>query len=111
MKPTEMRTGGTLNEMHLTQLVDQLDPAIGEATSVMGAMAAEIIRRSLRGGVLQIGRELNGYVSQQVETQIVEHRPLIEKTAAETATEIARGELESVRQATRQQGEQLAGEV
>jgi hypothetical protein len=102
MKTTEMLGPGALNERRLTELVDQMDPAIGEASSVMGAMATELIRRSLRGGVLQIGRELTVYVSQQVEEQIVEQRPLIEKAAAETATEVARGEVGAVRQAQEQ---------
>lgn len=111
MKTTEILNRGALNDGHLTELVDQLDPAIGEASSVMGAMATEVIRRSLRGGVLQIGRELSGYVSQQVEQEIVEQRPMIEKTAAETATEVARGEIDAVRQAAIEQAQQLAARI
>src|SRR5262245_59471699 len=100
MKTTEILSRGALNEMHLSQLVDQLGPSIGEGTSVMGAMVTEVIRRSLRGGVLQIGRELSNYVGEQVELQIVEQRPLIEKAAAEMATEVARGEVDAVRRTT-----------
>src|SRR5687767_5972521 len=111
MKTTEIVTGGVLNERHLSQLADQMDPAIGEATSVMGAMATEIIRRSLRGGVLSIGRELSTYVGQQVELQIVEQRPMIEKAAAETATEVARGEVEAVRRTAQEQDEELAARI
>jgi hypothetical protein len=111
MKTTEMLGPDTLNERRLSDLVDQMDPAIGEASSVMGAMATEVIRRSLRGGVLQIGRELTGYVCQQVEMQIVEQRPMIEKAAAETATEVARGEVDGVRQAASEQGQQLAARI
>jgi chromosome segregation ATPase len=111
MKTTEIVSGGALTERHLAELVAQVDPAIGEASSVLGAMATELIRRSLRGGVLQIGRELSGYVGEQVEQQIVEKRPLIEKAAAETATEVARGEVEAVRQAATEQGEQLAARI
>src|SRR5688572_32805397 len=103
MKTTEIVSPGALNERHLSELVEQIDPAIGEASSVLGAMATEVIRRSLRGGVLTIGRELSGYVSQQVEQEIVEQRPMIEKTAAETATEVARGEIDAVRQAAEEQ--------
>lgn len=111
MKTTELLGPDTLNERRLSDLVDQMDPAIGEASSVMGAMATEVIRRSLRGGVLQIGRELTGYVCQQVEMQIVEQRPLIEKAAAETATEVARGEVGAVRQAASEQGQQLSARI
>lgn len=111
MKTTEILTRGALNELHLSQLVDQMDPAIGEATTVMGSMVQEIIRRSLRGGVLQIGRELSTYVGQQVELQIVEQRPMIEKTAAEMATEVARGEVEEVRRSAAEQREQLTARI
>jgi hypothetical protein len=111
MKTTEIVNRGAVTDPNMTELLDQLDPAIGEASSVMGAMATELIRRSLRGGVLQIGRELNGYVAQQVEQQIVEQRPVIEKTAAETATEVARGEVEAVRHAVQEQERQLAGRI
>lgn len=111
MKTTEIINQDAMNDRRLAELVDQMDPAIGEASTVMGAMATEMIRRALRGGVLTIGRELSGYVTQQVEQEIVEQRPLIEKAAAETATEVARGEVEAVRQATNEQGQQLAGRI
>jgi hypothetical protein len=112
MKATEIVVSrGPVTEPNFSELLDQLDPAIGEASSVMGAMATELIRRSLRGGVLTIGRELNGYVAQQVEAQIVEQRPLIEKTAAETATEVARGEVDAVRHAAQQQLEGVARDL
>ncbi|MCI0680792.1 MAG: hypothetical protein L0Y71_01700 [Gemmataceae bacterium] len=107
MKTTEI-VHGALTDPHLTDMLDQLDPAIGEASSVMGAMATELIRRSLRGGVLQIGRELSGFVGQQVELHLVEQRPSIEKTAALTATEVARGEVDAVRHAAQEQDQQLA---
>ena len=47
MKTTEMLGPDTLNEFRLTDLVDQMDPAIGEASSVMGAMATEVIMPAL----------------------------------------------------------------
>jgi hypothetical protein len=111
MKARDITDRGALTNVHLTELADQLDPAIGEASSVLGALTTELIRRSLRGGVLQIGRELSGYVATQVEQEIVEQRPLIEKTAGELATEVARNEVQAVRQAANDQAQQLAARI
>jgi hypothetical protein len=111
MKATEIIDRNVLNERRLTDLADQVDPSIGEASSVIGAMTAEIMRRSLRGGVMQIGRELSVFVGQEVDLQIAEQRPLIEKTAAITATEVARGEVEAVRQAASEQAQRLGARI
>jgi hypothetical protein len=111
MKSTEIIDRNVLSERRLTELADQVDPAIGEASSVIGAMTTEIVRRSLRGGVLQIGRELSAFVGQEVDLQIAEQRPVIEKTAAITATEVARGEVEAVRQAASEQAQRLSARI
>jgi hypothetical protein len=111
MKARDITDRGALTNIHLNELADQLDPAIGEASSVLGALTTELIRRSLRGGVMQIGRELSGYVATQVEQEIVEQRPLIEKTAGELATEVARNEVQAVRQAANDQAQQLAARI
>jgi hypothetical protein len=111
MQARDISDRGTLTNVQLGELADQLDPAIGEASTVLGAVTTELIRRSLRGGVLQIGRELSGYVATQVEREIVEQRPLIEKTAGELATEVARNEVQAVRQAAHDQAQQLAARI
>jgi hypothetical protein len=111
MKSTEIVDRSVLNERRLTELADQVDPAIGDAASVLGAMTTEIVRRSLRGGVMEIGRELSVFVGQEVELQLAEQRPLIEKTAAMTATEVARGEVDAVRQAASEQAQRLAARI
>ena len=111
MESPEIIDRAVLNERRLTELADQVDPAIGEASSMIGAMTAEIMRRSLRGGVVQIGRELSAFVGQEVDLQIAEQRPLIEKTAAITATEVARGEVEAVRHAASEQAERLSARI
>ena len=64
-------------------LVEQMDLAIGEATTVMGAMMTELLRRSLRGGVMKIGEELDGFVADKVEATLTEKQPVIELMAAE----------------------------
>src|SRR5947199_6824890 len=64
-------------------LLERLDPAIGEATSVVGAMLTELLRRTLRGGVMRIGDEMHGYVTDKVDTVIAERTPGLEQLAAE----------------------------
>lgn len=100
-------------------LAEQLDPAIGEASSVMGAMLTEMVRRTLRGGVQQIGDELNGFVAERVDAAIVERTPMIEQTAADvalttaraTAEEVAAIEVRALEKQTRASDEQLAGRI
>jgi DNA repair exonuclease SbcCD ATPase subunit len=100
-------------------LADRLDPAIGEATSVMGAMLTELVRRSLRGGVLRIGDELNTYVNEQVEVAITERTPALEQVAADVAdkaarvaaTEIATEEVQALERRTQEQDQGLSVQI
>jgi hypothetical protein len=70
-------------------LAGSLDQAIGEATTVLGAMVTELMRRSLRGGVLKVGEQLETYVGECVDQTIAERRPVIEQTASAVAEETA----------------------
>ena len=97
MDKTQIVSRGVLDErQHLSELVEEIDPVIGEASSAIGAMTTEIIRRALRGGVMQVGREISQFAGDEVRQQIIEQQPLIEKTAAIAATEVARGEVDLV---------------
>jgi hypothetical protein len=71
-------------------LLERMDPAIGETTSVLGAIMTEFLRRTLRGGVLQIGKELHTFVDEKVDAAIVDHTPALERAAAEVAEHAAR---------------------
>ena len=73
-----------------TSLVERLDPAIGETSGVMGAMLTELIRRTLRGSVVQIDDELHGHVAEKVDAAVTERLPYIEQSAAEVADKTAR---------------------
>src|SRR5262249_33711225 len=55
----------------------------------MGAMVTELMRRSLRGGVLKIGEQLESYVGECVDQTLVERRPVIEQTASTVAEQTA----------------------
>lgn len=70
-------------------LADSMDQSIGEATTVMGAMITELMRRSLRGGIVRVGDELSAYVSDQVETTLTERVPELEKAAVAVAEQTA----------------------
>jgi hypothetical protein len=73
-----------------TTLAERMDPAIGEATTVMGAVLTELLRRSLRGGVTQIGEQLHGYALERVDSAIVDRTPVLEQLATEAAHHTAR---------------------
>jgi hypothetical protein len=100
-------------------LVERLDPAIGEVTSVAGAVLSELLRRTLRGGVLRIGDEMHGYVTEKLDTAIAERTPGLERIAAEVAehaartaaTEVATEEVHALEQRTRESDQELAGKI
>src|SRR5262245_61839945 len=100
-------------------LLDRMDPAIGETTSVLGAIMTEFLRRTLRGGVLQIGKELHTFVDEKVDAAIVDRSPALERTAAEVAehtarsaaTEIAHEEVRALESRTRDAQETLATQI
>lgn len=81
LEPDQDHTGASL--------VDRLDPAIGETTSVIGAMLTELLRRTLRGGVVQIDGELHAFTAEKVEATIAERLPFVEQAAARAAEETA----------------------
>ncbi len=100
-------------------LLDRLDPAIGEATSVVGATLTELLRRTLRGSVVRIGDEMHGYVADKVDTVIAARTPGLEQLAAEVAehaartaaTEVATEEVHALEQRTRAGDLELDGKI
>jgi hypothetical protein len=100
-------------------LAGSMDQAIGEATTVMGAMVTELMRRSLRGGVLKIGEQLETYVGERVDQTIAERRPVIEQTASAvaeqtaytTAAKLVGEEVYALEQRTTEAGRALAGQI
>jgi DNA anti-recombination protein RmuC len=101
------------------ELLDHLDPAIGEATSLVGATLTELLRRTLRGSVVRIGDEMHGYVADKVDTVIAERTPGLEQLAAEVAehaartaaTEVATEEVHALEQRTRAGDLELDGKI
>jgi len=107
------------NNKDVLGLVEHLDPAIGEATSVVGAMLTELLRRTLRGGVMRIGDEMHGYVTNKVDAVITERTPVLEQLAADVAehtaraaaTEIATEEVHALEERTQASDRELAGKI
>jgi hypothetical protein len=100
-------------------LAGSMDQAIGEATTVMGAMVTELMRRSLRGGVLKIGEQMETYVGECVDQSIADHRPVIEQTASAvaeqtaytTAAKLVGEEVYALEKRTTEAGRALAGQI
>jgi DNA anti-recombination protein RmuC len=107
------------NRQDALGLLEHLDPAIGEASSMVGAMLTELLRRTLRGGVVRIGDEMHGYVSDKVDTMLAERTPGLERLAAEVAehaartaaTEVATEEVHALEQRTLASDLELAGKI
>src|SRR4029453_1523915 len=66
-------------------LVERLDPALGEATSGMGALLTQLVPRPLRGGGQRIDDELQSQVEEKVDATVAERIPLIESAAGQAA--------------------------
>jgi chromosome segregation ATPase len=100
-------------------LVERMDSSIGEATTVMGAVMTELLRRTLRGGVMQIGEQLHTYVNEKVDATIADRTPAIEQAAAEVAehtarsaaTEVAVEEVRGLEKRTREADQELAVQI
>jgi chromosome segregation ATPase len=107
------------NGKTLSPLVERLDPAIGELSTVMGAMMTELLRRTLRGSVRQIDDELKGHVAEKVDATIAQRLPAIEqsatevaeKAAREAATEVAVEEVQALEQRGKEVQRELAGKI
>jgi hypothetical protein len=82
-------------------------------------MVTELMRRSLRGGVLKIGEQLGTYVGECVDQTIAESRPVIEQTASAvaeqtahtTAAKLVGEEVYALEQRTTEAGRALAGQI
>jgi chromosome segregation ATPase len=100
-------------------LVDSMDSAIGETASVMGAMMTEVLRRALRGGVKQLGEELQTYAQNRVDATLVDRMPALEERVTEVAdhsartaaTEVATEEVRALEVRTREANQALSGRI
>lgn len=107
------------NKAPAAPLVERVDASIGEASTMIGAMLTEFMRRTLRNGVIKIDEEMNDYVGEKVDATIADRTPLLEKTAAEVAEVTARaaaadlvtGEVQGLEHRTEAKARQLADRI
>ena len=100
-------------------LVERVDSSIGEASTMIGAMLTEFMRRTLRNGVIKIDEEMNSFVGEKVDATIAERTPALEQHTAEVAentaraaaTEVAVQEVSILREKTDQTARQLTGRI
>jgi uncharacterized phage infection (PIP) family protein YhgE len=65
----------------VTPLGDRMDATIGEASSGIGALLSELVRRSLKTGVSEIGESLVEFAEEQVEAAVEKQMPAIAEAA------------------------------
>jgi chromosome segregation ATPase len=70
-------------------LAESMDQSIGEASTMLGAVVTELLRRSLRGGVVKIGEGLQTYVTGEVATALTARAPEVERAAVAAAEQTA----------------------
>jgi uncharacterized phage infection (PIP) family protein YhgE len=80
------------NGVESSQLVERMDSAIGDASASIGMIMSELVRRSLRGGVGDIGATIQDYAHTQVGSAIDKMMPeitqTVEKLAETTSTRV-----------------------
>ncbi len=67
------------------QLVERMDSAIGDASASIGLVMAELVRRSLRGGVGEISNSIHDFARDQVGTAIGRMMPTVTLTVEQLA--------------------------
>lgn len=66
-------------------LPEKLDDAIGEASTGIGVMLSELVRRSLKGGVANIDQTLKAFAETQVDSAVEQQMPQFAETASTVA--------------------------
>ena len=96
-------------------LVERLDDALGEASSGIGVLLSELVRRTLRGGVQKIDEEMQGLVEEKVDDAVASRMPEFEEVATRTAVErahrVATDAVTAVDQEAKKTAEGLAKQI
>ena len=100
-------------------LPEQANLAIGEASSALGAMLSEVMRRGMSSGLLSIGEEVRSFAFDRVEETIEERIPELEERAGEvakntaetTVKDVVETEVSKVEEQTREADEKLAAQI
>jgi chromosome segregation ATPase len=96
-------------------LVERLDPALGEASSGIGVLLSELVRRTLRGGVAKIEEEMHDFAQEKVDLAVESRMPQFQEAATQTAERkaevIARQEVQGVEQQVRETSSRLTQQL
>src|SRR5579884_2747222 len=65
----------TVDTPLVESLAERMDLSIGEASTVMGSVLTELMRRALRGGIMQMGEQLQDFVGEKVVFSMIERTP------------------------------------
>lgn len=102
-------------EKPMGPLADRLDASIGETSSGIGALLSELVRRSLRAGVTDIGESLVGYAEEQVEIAVQRQMPSIaeaaDAVAESTSKRIVSKAVDEIQERTDRQKEDLESKI
>lgn len=73
------------SDVRSVPLVEKMDAELGEASTGIGSILTEFVRRTLRTGIQKVDEELQDRVDEKVGASVNEHMPAIEDAAREVA--------------------------
>ena len=86
---TDSSASSLRNRSENGALIERLDDALGEASSGIGVLLSELVRRTLRGGVQKIDEEMREFADEKVDDAVASRMPEFEEAATRTAVERA----------------------
>ena len=89
-------------------LVTRLDSAIGEASTGIGILLSELVRRSLRAGVADIDQTIHTFAHEQVTVAIDRKLPEITEVAESTSRRITESAVQKVTEIAQQATETMS---
>ncbi len=93
------------------QLGDRMDAAIGETSSGIGALLSELVRRSLRNGVSELGESLVDFAQERVDSAVERQMPLVVEKADSVATSASKRVIDSAVDELRQHSAKQRQEI
>ncbi|MGE3779872.1 MAG: hypothetical protein AB7F89_21975 [Pirellulaceae bacterium] len=93
---------------HEGSLTARLDPSIGEASTGIGLLMSELVRRSLRAGVADIDQTLKSFATQQVAVAVEGKMAEVTEVAESTSRRVSESLVREVATESRQSTERLS---
>ncbi|MEZ6086681.1 MAG: hypothetical protein R3C05_01345 [Pirellulaceae bacterium] len=92
-------------------LGEQLDSIIGETSSGMGALLSELLRRSLKSGISDIGKSLGLFAEEKAKEAVERQMPRITETANSVAESTSTRVVETATEEWTQKSEKQRQEI